>query len=185
MSKILETTYEVYAAETMYDFVRKKNENLKFQLSNLVDEINKMNPKFFASTMTESAKTASEHNLQKEETLHQNKSKYAKGEEKLKTLWRKIAASCHPDKTDDEKKHSAFVAAQQAKDNLDLQTMEKIAATLDGSFTPEDRLEILRKLISELNAENQRLTESNLYNFLLFQQNRPDQFKHFVKNWGK
>lgn len=185
MSKLLETPYEVYAAETMYDFVRKKNENLKFHLSNLVDEINKMNPKFFASTMTESAKTASEHNIKKEETSHLNKSKYAKGEEKLKTLWRKIAASCHPDKTDDVKKHSAFVAAQQAKDNLDLQTMEKIAATLDGSFTPEDRIEILRKLISELNAENQRLTDSKLYQFLLFKQNRPDQFKHFVKNWGK
>lgn len=183
MSKIVETTSEIDAAETMYNFVLKKNENLKLQLASLVDEINKINPKFFATTMPESSKTATEHNLQKEETSQQNKSKYAKGEEKLKSLWRKIAASCHPDKTDDAKKHSAFVAAQKAKDNLDLQTMEKIAATLDGSFTTEDRIEILRKLIGELNAENQRLTDSKLYQFLLFKQNKPDQFKYFVKNW--
>lgn len=184
MLNVVETTCDIDAAETMYDFVRKKNENLKFQLSSLVDEINKINPKFFSTTIKEGAKTATEHNLKKEETSYKNKEKYAKGEEKLKALWRKIAASCHPDKTDDVKKHSAFVAAQQAKDNLDLQTMQKIAATLDGSFTPEDRIEILRKLISELHAENQRLTESNLFKFLVFKQTRPDQFNDFIKNFS-
>ena len=184
MSKIVETTSEIDSAETMYNFVHKKNEKLKLQLSSLVDEINKINPKFFAGAMPESAKTATENNLQKEETSQQNKAKYAKGEEKLKSLWRKIAASCHPDKTDDAKKHSAFVAAQKAKDNLDLQTMEKIAATLDGSFTTEDRIELLRKLIGELLAENQRLTDSNLYKFWQFRQNSPEQFKDYVKNFS-
>lgn len=110
------------------------------------------------------------------------KQKYAKGADKLKAMWRRIAAECHPDKTKDKDKNGLYQRAVEARDNLDEDALAHLLAELTSGSIDNSRSDLLTVLIEKLNSEIASLKGNALYSLVMMRSSNPIEFYNTVKH---
>lgn len=171
MQIVLADTSHLYSAKMMYTIRRTQHQILKDGLFGMVREITKINPSYFQGRPAPANSTPEETGAKQkqmlelaEQVIQSKKSRYAKGEEKLKALWRRVAATCHPDKTEDPEKIKLFLRAKEAKEGLDEFELELLLADLDsGNFNDANYQDRYALLISKMTEEINMLRNSPLY----------------------
>lgn len=109
---------------------------------------------------------------EKEESNRESKPKgYTKNKKKSskkssKKMYNKIAAECHPDKTDDEEMHEKFLRAKECIDNDDEFGIFEIYKEFSDDVDEEDLIDYSVEIIKKT-MELTQLTSSNGYKICL------------------
>lgn len=80
----------------------------------------------------------------------------------LRKMYNKIAAMCHPDKTDDPENHEKFLAAKKAIDNDDEYAIFEIYREFDDEVSIEDLINLDQQILEKA-IELQQLQGTNSY----------------------
>lgn len=147
--------------EQEYQKIKLERNNLRENLTTMIEEINTINPKFFQQALAQNnfvPQTKEQQTKQKED----NKEQYSK-ENKIKDMWRQIAASCHPDKTTETWRHELYKLAGDAKTNLDEDAMSHLFLQLCSGKLDLSHQSLISDLIEKLILEITRLKASKLY----------------------
>lgn len=147
--------------EQEYQKLKFDRNMLRQNLTSMVEDINKINPKFFIHALAQNnyvSPTSEQQAQQKEDSKEQ----YSK-ESKLKDMWRQIAATCHPDKTTEVWRHDLYKLAGEAKTSLDEDAMSHLFLQLFTGHITLSHQSLISDLIVKLSAEINQLKSSKLY----------------------
>jgi hypothetical protein len=91
------------------------------------------------------------------------KKKKSESSKDAKTLYRKISAICHPDKTDDESLHELYIEAQKAYENDDTDQLEYIYSSLvdNSEATITKKQDEERELLQAIDAINKKIVNES------------------------
>ena len=196
MNLIFKKSPEQLAREETYKKLLSYRDILRKELTEIIEEIQKINPLFFSALLRQSedsdsaSETGSSQSFDsnnngaklpsKSAEKLRNKQKYAK-EQKLKDMWRRIAAQCHPDKTTDTDKHEIYTLAVKAKDDLDEYALTQLYVQLTEGQIDNERQELLARLIERLAAEVSHLESNQLQNLIKLRRTDQKTFINYIK----
>lgn len=172
MSLITTNNKQLLQLELEYKTLKNTRDELKITFSTLIEEILSINPNFFGQELARAGSNQEEANSNSEayksklaEVRRLNKEKYSELEPtaKIKEMWRKIAASCHPDKTTDTRKNNIYKLAGDAKTNMDEDAMTHLFVQMSEGSTDLPHHNLVCELILSMTKEINHFKSSKLF----------------------
>ena len=116
----------------------------------------------YIDILNELVETKEKKNKEKQQNGPSKGRKKSRKKKSSKQMYNKIAAECHPDKTDDEEKHEKFIKAKDMLESGDDYGLYGIFSEFSDELDMDDCFDIAEEILRKT-IELKQLTTSNGY----------------------